>query len=165
MRGSWDQYFLEIALATAKRSTCPRLHVGAVLTYDRRIVSTGYNGSVHGQPHCDDIGCDLVPTNEPLPADPARPDSAAPAPMRCQRTVHAEANALLHGAHVDLSGAILYATHSPCRECFKLIAQVGISSVVYARPFYRDLGYGGTLGINLVHFAGVLECPKETATY
>jgi dCMP deaminase len=146
MRGSWDHYFLQIALATSTRSTCPRLHVGAVIVKDRRIISTGYNGSVRGQPHCEDVGCDLVETGNP------------DKPHRCQRTVHAEANALLfsRSAPGGLDDAALYCTHSPCRECFKLIANAGVATVVYAEPFYRDLSYGVGLGINLVHFQGVI---------
>ena len=53
MRPTWDDYFINIALAVAERSTCDRAHVGAVLVRDKRILTTGFNGSPAGLPHCD----------------------------------------------------------------------------------------------------------------
>src|SRR6266700_8374070 len=57
VRAGWNEYFMGIAHQAATRSTCPRKHVGAVIVRDRTVLSTGYNGSVRGLPHCEDVGC------------------------------------------------------------------------------------------------------------
>src|SRR5262249_5404100 len=72
-RASWDEYFMNIAREVATRSTCDRKHVGAVLVRDKSILATGYNGSIRGLPHCDEVGCLMEDGH-------------------CVRTVHAEAN-------------------------------------------------------------------------
>ena len=115
-RTIWDTYFLDIADMVAARSTCDRLRVGCVLVKDRRIVATGYNGSIKGHPHCDEVGHLL---NEQ---------------GRCIRTIHAEQNALLH-AKEDLDGATAYVTHEPCETCTKLLNQAGIRRVVFRRAY------------------------------
>ncbi|MDH7570692.1 MAG: dCMP deaminase family protein [Armatimonadota bacterium] len=119
-RADWHTYFMDIAEVVATRSTCPRKHVGAVIVRDRTILSTGYNGSVRGLPHCEDVGCEIVDGH-------------------CVRTVHAEANAIIQAARngVQIAGAELYTTASPCWNCFKLIANAGLSRV-YFGEFYRD---------------------------
>lgn len=134
MRSSWDQYFLEIAETVATRSTCDRLHVGAVLVRDRTIISTGYNGSIRGAPHCCDVGCTVEH-------------------QHCITTVHAEANAVAqaarNGSRTD--AATCYCTASPCWPCFKLLVNAGITRIVY-RTFYRDdrvLQAASDLGIEL----------------
>ena len=111
---------MNIAREAATRSTCDRKHVGAVIVRDRTILSTGYNGSVRGMPHCDDDGHDLEAGH-------------------CVATVHAEANAIIQAAKngVMVDGAELYTTASPCWSCFKLIANVGIRTIYYGE-FYRD---------------------------
>ncbi|MDR0306078.1 MAG: dCMP deaminase family protein [Chitinispirillales bacterium] len=119
-RASWDEYFMQIALQAATRSTCDRKHVGAVIVRDKAILSTGYNGSVRGMPHCDDVGHMMVNTH-------------------CVATVHAEANAIIQAAKngTAIDGADIYVTASPCWNCFKLIANSGIRRVFYLE-FYRD---------------------------
>ncbi|MBX0320317.1 deoxycytidylate deaminase [Shouchella clausii] len=125
---SFNEYFLQLAELTSKRSTCQRLKVGAVIVKNNRILSTGYNGSIKGHEHCIDVGC--------LKNDEGR----------CIRCIHAEANALLF-AKTDLEGAVIYVTHYPCENCSKLIAQSGIKKIVYkneyentySREFLRDL--------------------------
>lgn len=119
-RPSWDEYFLQMATLVAGRSTCPRRHVGAVLVRDRRVVATGYNGSVRGAPHCDEVGCLLEGGH-------------------CRRTVHAELNALLQCAYhgVTSVGATLYTTDFPCLDCAKALIQAGVRSVVF-RSDYPD---------------------------
>jgi dCMP deaminase len=133
---SWNRYFMNLAVQAATRSTCPRKHVGAVIVRDRTILSTGYNGSIRGAPHCTEVGC-LIENNH------------------CVRTVHAEANALVQAARhgVLLEGAEIYVTASPCFNCFKLIANAGVR-VVYYGEFYRDervLQFAEDAGIRLVH--------------
>lgn len=114
MRLSWDDYFLEIATVVAERATCDRAHVGCVLVRDKRILSTGYNGSPSGQPHCDDEGHLLVAGH-------------------CVRTVHAEVNAVIQAARhgVGTEGATAYVTHSPCYECAKVLVTAGVARIVY----------------------------------
>lgn len=133
-RKSWDDYFLDIAEQVATRSTCPRLHVGCVIVKDKHIVATGYNGSIHGHDHCDDVGC-LID------------DSTG----RCLRTVHAESNACLHADRDSLKGATAYVTHEPCENCAKTLAQSGIKRIVY-RDAYPNKWNGHFLkDIEVVH--------------
>jgi dCMP deaminase len=119
-RVSWDEYFMNIAIQAATRSTCDRKHVGAVIVRDKTILSTGYNGSIRGLPHCDDIGHMMVNDH-------------------CVATVHAEANAIIQAAKhgTMINGADIYVTASPCWDCFKLIANSGIRRIFY-HEFYRD---------------------------
>ena len=119
-RVDWHTYFMNIAHQAATRSTCPRKHVGAVIVRDKTILSTGYNGSLRGLPHCEDVGCMMEDGH-------------------CVATVHAEANAILQAAKngVMIEGAELYTTASPCWNCFKLIANGGIKKIYYGE-FYRD---------------------------
>jgi len=142
-RVSWDRYFMNLAVQAATRSTCPRKHVGAVIVRDKSILSTGYNGSIRGAPHCDEAGC-LMDNGH------------------CVRTVHAEANALVQAARngVRLESAHIYVTASPCFNCFKLIANAGLSTVYYGE-FYRDekvLAFADELRIRMVHL-GLGETP------
>ena len=119
-RVSWDRYFMNIAESVATRSTCARKHVGAVIVRDRCILATGYNGSIRGLPHCDDVGHMMEEGH-------------------CVRTVHAEANAIVQAARngARIEGAHIYVTASPCWSCFRLIANAGLARIVFGE-FYRD---------------------------
>lgn len=135
-RVGWNEYFMNIAEQVATRSTCDRKHIGAVIARDKTILSTGYNGSLRGAPHCDDAGHDMENGH-------------------CVRTVHAEANAVAqaakHGVMIDR--AECYVTASPCLTCFKLIANAGIKAVYY-KEFYRDKRineYAQQAGVILVY--------------
>lgn len=135
MRSDWDSYFMEIAKQVATRATCDRKHVGTVIVRDRTILSTGYNGSVRGLEHCDDIGHMMEGGH-------------------CLRTVHSEANAIIQAAKngVAIEGADLYVTASPCWNCFKMVANAGIKRIVYGE-FYRDKrvhDVAGELGIEMI---------------
>lgn len=116
-RPTWDQYFLQIAVQAAARSTCPRAEVGAVLVYKGEILSTGFNGAPAGKRHCTEVGCLLYHNH-------------------CIRTVHAEMNALLRAGKT--SETILYATHSPCWECAKAIINANVQRIYYLTPFVDD---------------------------
>ena len=134
-RISWKNYFMNIAREVATRSTCSRKHVGAVIVRDKTILSTGYNGSIKGLPHCDDAGCDMVDGH-------------------CVRTSHAEANAIVQAAKngVGINQSEIYVTASPCYDCFKLIANAGINTIYY-EEFYRDqriIDRSKEVGIQLV---------------
>ena len=143
-RASWDEYFMRIAEQVATRATCDRKHVGAVIVRDRTILSTGYNGSIRGMPHCDDDGCVMEEGH-------------------CITTVHAEANAILQAAKngVSVDGGELYTTASPCWNCFKLIANAGLVAV-YFGEFYREPRiheYADRVGIRLVDLS--LDLPAH----
>ena len=134
-RVSWETYFMNIAVEVATRSTCDRKHVGAVIVKDKTILSTGYNGSIKGLPHCDEAGHEMVAGH-------------------CVRTTHAEANAIVQGAKngVKINHAEIYITASPCYNCFKLIANAGIKSI-YFLEFYREeriIEHAREAGIELI---------------
>ena len=115
-----DEYFMEIARTVARRSTCLRASVGAVVVSSRnRILGTGYNGSPPGHPHCLDVGCKTI-----VVADKTY----------CIRTIHAEANAILT-VESSTDKLLLYSTHRPCFECIKVIAAKGITEVVYSEEY------------------------------
>ncbi len=141
LRPSWDEYFLEIAKMVGARGTCDRGRNGAVLTRDRRIISTGYVGSPRGLPHCDEAGH--------LMSDVLNPDGTVS--KHCVRTTHAEQNAIvqaaLHG--VSTEGSTLYVRFEPCFTCAKMLINAGVRRVVcqrkyhageMSREFFRDAG-------------------------
>ncbi|MBN1613304.1 MAG: cytidine/deoxycytidylate deaminase family protein [Deltaproteobacteria bacterium] len=127
-RPAWDDYFMDIVDLVARRSTCRRRRVGAVLVRDRRILSTGYNGAPSGLRHCLDIGC-------------LREQLHVPSGERHElcRGLHAEQNAIIQAAYhgVSVKGATLYCTNHPCIICAKMIINAGISGVIF-REGYRD---------------------------
>ncbi|RAL24854.1 deaminase [Lujinxingia litoralis] len=134
-RASWDDYFMAIAAQVATRATCDRKHVGAVIVRQRTILSTGYNGSVRGLEHCDEVGHMMEGGH-------------------CVRTIHAEANAIIQAARngVAIDGADIYITASPCWQCFKMIVNAGIRRIIFGE-FYRDARIykvASTLGIELL---------------
>jgi dCMP deaminase len=141
-RVDWHTYFMNIARQAATRSTCDRKHVGCVIVRDKTILSTGYNGSIRGMPHCDDVG-HLMENDH------------------CVATVHAEANAIIQAAKngVAIDAGELYTTASPCWGCFKLIANAGIRTI-YFGEFYRDtrsVEVAAQLGIALVDLSQLVE--------
>ena len=135
-RASWDEYFMSIAQVVATRSTCPRKYVGAVLVRNRTILSTGYNGSIRGMPHCSDVGHMMEEGH-------------------CVATIHAEANAIIQAARngVMIEGSTNYVTASPCWNCFKQLANAGCARICFGE-FYRDnriFEVATKIGIELVH--------------
>ena len=140
---------MQIASVVASRATCDRKHVGALLVRDRIILSTGYNGSIRGLPHCDEAGHMLENGH-------------------CVATIHAEANAILQAARngVRIEGADIYTTASPCWPCFKLIANAGIGRIVYGE-FYRDeriFEVARQVGIALVDLSAKAQDSAPPAT-
>ena len=122
MRKSWNEYFMDLALNVATRSTCDRAFVGCVLVNsDNRIVSTGYNGAISGNPHCDEVGHTLRDGH-------------------CIATIHAEMNALLYCAKAGIAvkGCICYVTHFPWLNCTKSLIQAGISKIYYHEAYRVD---------------------------
>jgi dCMP deaminase len=121
MRPDWDSYFLKIAFAVSERSTCDRAFVGCVLVLEKRILTTGFNGSPSGQPHCDEMGHLLVEDH-------------------CVRTIHAETNAIIQAAlhGVSTRGSTCYVTHFPCINCTKVLINSGIVRLVYSEEYRQD---------------------------
>ena len=113
--------YMQIAHAMASLSTCNRARVGCVLIKEGRIIASGYNGSISGEKHCDDIG-HLMQEGH------------------CIRTIHAEQNALMICAKYGISvlGATAFCTTSPCAICTKLLKQAGIREIVFDIPYRID---------------------------
>lgn len=139
-RPDWDEYFLEIAQVVAKRSTCLRRQVGAVIVKDRRILTTGYNGAPSGLAHCGEIGC-------------MRDEMGVPSGTRHEmcRALHSEMNAIIQAAQhgVSTKGATLYCTNQPCSVCARMLINAGIVKVVYIGE------YPDEFAISLLQEAGV----------
>jgi dCMP deaminase len=123
-RPSVDNYFMNIAIMVSSRTTCLRRRVGSVIVKDKQIVSTGYNGSPQGMPHCLEIGCarENVPSGER---------------SELCRGAHAEQNAINFAARfgISIEGATVYTTHLPCSWCAKSIVNAGITRVVYLHDY------------------------------
>lgn len=130
-RPTWDEYFMEVANAIAKRATCDRGRSGCVIAKDNQILATGYVGAPAGLPHCDDVGHQM---RKMLHED-------GTITQHCVRTVHAEQNAICQAAKrgVAINGATLYCRMTPCRTCAMLIINCGIARVV-AEYRYHDAG-------------------------
>jgi dCMP deaminase len=131
---------MDIATLVAKRSTCRRRHVGAILVRDKRVLATGYNGAPTGIPHCLDVGC-------------LREDLDIPSGERHElcRGLHAEQNVIIQAAYhgVCIQGSTLYCTHLPCSICSKMLINAGIKTIVY-----RD-GYADPMAKELLDIAGI----------
>ncbi|MBQ3422437.1 MAG: cytidine/deoxycytidylate deaminase family protein [Romboutsia sp.] len=134
-RQSWNEYFMSIAELVATRSTCNRANVGAVIiNEDNRIVSTGYNGSVSGTPHCDEIGHTMRDGH-------------------CIATIHAEVNALYYCAKqgISVDNCTIYITHFPCLNCIKALIQSGIKQIYYKNDYRID-----DYGVELLNQSGII---------
>jgi len=122
-RPSWDAYFMALAKLAASRSTCLSRPAGAVIVLDRQVISSGYNGSMPGVPHCSDEGqCYRRSIGA---ADAGKYDFC--------RSIHAEANAIALAAKkgVSVDGGTIYMTMFPCYVCTKLLVRAGIKEIVY----------------------------------
>lgn len=139
MRPDWDSYFMKIAFAVSERSTCDRAFVGSVLVLEKRILTTGFNGSPAGQPHCDEIGHLIVDGH-------------------CVRTIHAETNAIIQAAlhGVSTRGATCYVTHFPCINCTKALINAGIIRLVYSNAYRIDHN-----AVNFLETAEIEICQVE----
>ena len=139
-RPSWKRYFMDITHLVAKRSTCIRRQVGAILVKDKRILATGYNGAPSGIVHCLDIGC-------------LREKNRVPSGERHElcKGSHAEQNAIVQAAThgTPIKDATLFCTNLPCSICIKLIINAGIKTVLY------EEGYPDTLSEELIKEAGI----------
>lgn len=140
-RPSWDEYFMQMALLTAKRSTCLRRQVGAVIVKEKHIVATGYNGAPRGLKHCGELGGCL------------REKLGVPSGERHElcRALHAEQNAIIQAATLgqSIEGADIYITHQPCIICAKMIINAGISRI------FINSGYPDEMSRELIAEAGI----------
>lgn len=125
-RPSWDHYFMEITQVVAKRSTCLRRQVGALLVKDKRILSSGYNGAPSNLPHCNETGCLRQQLNIP----------SGERHELC-RGLHAEQNAIVHAAMhgISIKDSTIYITNQPCVLCAKMIINGGIKKVVFLEGY------------------------------
>lgn len=126
-----DSVLMDMAKLWAKRSTCSRARVGAVVSIDGRVVTTGYNGAPAGMQHCN---------HDPKVDSP------------CTTAVHAEANCIAFAARhgVALNAATMHTTMMPCVPCAQLIVNAGIVRVVAWRPYRLSDGE------NLLREAGIV---------
>jgi len=145
-RPSWDEYFMDITRQVARRSTCMRRQVGAVMVKDKNILATGYNGTPSGITHCDVAGC-------------LREQLKVPSGERHElcRGLHAEQNAIIQAARhgVNIENAVLYCTDSPCIICTKMLINAGIDKVIYLK------GYADTLSMEMLEESGIKACLFE----
>ena len=121
-RPNWDEYFLKLAMLASERSTCPRMHCGCVLVKNKNVIATGYNGSIPGDDHCEDVGCLLIDNH-------------------CVRTVHAEMNALIQAAKRGhaVDGAAAYVTNMSCTTCAKALISAGVKRIVVFSDYHDTL--------------------------
>lgn len=141
-RPNWDEYFMEMAELTAKRSTCLRRQVGAVIVQDRHIIATGYNGAPRGIDHCAERkeGCLREQLNVP----------SGERHELC-RALHAEQNAIIQAATLgqSIEGGTIYITNQPCVICAKMIINSGIRRIVVKE------GYPDELSVDILAEAGL----------
>ncbi|KAL2833223.1 cytidine deaminase-like protein [Aspergillus cavernicola] len=146
LRPNWDQYFMELASLAAQRSNCMKRRVGCVLVRERRVISTGYNGTPRHLKNCNEGGCPRCNRGE-----------GGGAGLSTCLCLHAEENALLEAGRERIrEGAILYCDTCPCLTCTVKIAQVGISEVVYSQGYNMDSDSAAILeaaGIRLRQFS------------
>jgi dCMP deaminase len=125
-RPTWDEYFMTIAHQVARRSTCKRRHVGAVLVKEKRILATGYNGTPRGLAHCEDVGCMRE-----------QQGIASGQHHELCRGIHAEQNAIIQAAlhGVAIENSVLYSTHQPCVQCAKMLINAGVVEMNFAEAY------------------------------
>ena len=128
IRPTWDEYFMELSNTAAKRATCDRGRSGCIIVRNKHVLVTGYVGSPHGMPHCDEVGHLFKKVSH---AD-------GTITQHCVRTVHAEQNAICQAAKlgISLDKGTLYCSMTPCRTCAMLIINCGIERVVCDRKYH-----------------------------
>ncbi|KAF2835110.1 hypothetical protein M501DRAFT_999397 [Patellaria atrata CBS 101060] len=146
LRPSWDQYFMQLASLAAQRSNCMKRRVGCVLVREKRVISTGYNGTPRGIRNCNEGGCPRC--------NGGHGSGAALSTCLC---LHAEENALLEAGRERIGeGSILYCDTCPCLTCSIKITQVGITEVVFSQSYSMDTATASVLeegGVRLRQFS------------
>ncbi|KAJ6140440.1 histidine biosynthesis bifunctional protein hisB [Penicillium chermesinum] len=158
LRPNWDQYFMQLASLAAQRSNCMKRRVGCVLVRERRVISTGYNGTPRHLPNCNEGGCPRC----------NRGDGGGVGLSTCL-CLHAEENALLEAGRERIrEGAILYCDTCPCLTCTVKITQVGISEVVYSQGYNMDSDSAAILeaaGVRLRQFSPLQDSAASLIGY
>jgi dCMP deaminase len=152
-RPNWDEYFMEIVQAIAKRGTCDRGRSGAVIVKNKQLISAGYVGSPMGMPHCDEVGHQIKKT--------VHEDGTVT--EHCVRTVHAEQNAICQAAKngVSINGSTLYISMTPCRACAMMIVNAGIKRVVCMKKYklaFETERIFKKAGVKLEYFSDDVMC-------
>lgn len=153
MDKSWDKTFIEIAEKYAEHSSCAKYHVGAIITRDRRIISSGYNGVPSGKPHCNSIFKNINFKEDKVMSEKHHEWSL-------KNEIHAEMNAIGFAAKYEAltRDATIYITLAPCLNCSKAIIAAGIKRVVYKESYARE-----PESIEFLKSAGVeVVCLEET---
>lgn len=138
-RPSWDHFWFVQALMYSTRGTCDRLKTACVIVKDNRLVGAGYNGSPSGTPHCEDVGHLIIDGH-------------------CERTLHAEENAILNSERKNLKGAFAYMIGSPCIRCAKLLVNAGVKQINFLQEYPNSRGkeyieeLSAQSGVKFVHF-------------
>ncbi len=109
-RPDWDKFWFLIATMYTTRGTCDRLKVSCILVKDKKLIGAGYNGAPSGLPHCDEVGHLLID-------------------IHCERTLHAEENAVINAERSNIIGATAYVTATPCIRCAKLLVNAGVKEI------------------------------------
>lgn len=135
VRKDWDTYFMDIAYMVSTRSLCPRRHVGAVLVQGKKLLGTAYNGAPMGVPDCLEAGCMIAEEFEVKVVDGKEQLLKK---QRCIRTIHAEQNLLLFTDRIDREGSTVYVTDQPCWTCANMLANSGITEIVFHRSYPKD---------------------------
>lgn len=152
VRPTWDEYFMEVCRAIAKRATCNRGRSGCVIARDHQILVTGYVGSPVGLPHCDDVGHKIKRITH----------EDGTVTEHCVRTVHAEQNAICQAARLGISieGATLFCKMTPCRTCAMMIINCGIKRVVAEKRYHDSadtIEMFKQAGVELIHLNDEVE--------
>lgn len=138
-RKEWERYFMDLAHVVKSQATCPRKEVGAVVvTKDKRVAGTGFNGSPSGLPHCHDEDCLMDEANH------------------CTRVIHAEINAIMEALkRNEAHGSTVYVTVYPCVRCLNVMIQAGVKKVVYYELYRGTVQeeIAKSSGIELVHYS------------
>ncbi|MEK7503735.1 MAG: deaminase [Patescibacteria group bacterium] len=133
-RPSWDEFWFTLALFYSTRGTCDRLKAACLLVdKNNRLVGAGYNGSLPGHPHCDEVGHLMVEGH-------------------CLRTLHAEVNAIMHSMD-DLDGATAYVLGTPCIDCVKKLLSKNVKKILFTRD-YDNKDKGGEYIFELAKTSG-----------
>jgi len=138
-RPDWDNFWFTLALIYSTRGTCDRLRVACLIVKNKRLAGAGFNGSPHGQPHCDDVGHLMIEGH-------------------CERTLHSEENAIINTAREDLRDATAYVTATPCYRCTKMLINSGVKKIYYMGFYGNSRGrehieeLAKTSGVEMVHF-------------
>ena len=120
-RPGWDEFWFTEALMYSTRGTCDRLRTACLIINNKRIVGAGYNGSVAGQPHCDDVGHLIVEGH-------------------CERTLHGEENAVINSERKDIKGATAYIIGTPCLRCTRILINSGVAEIKYLGEYGNSRG-------------------------